>query len=206
MLSEASYHNMTVGRIPSVEGGIQPTIVDAKGDLIVATGNDSPNRLAVGANDTVLTADSAQASGVKWASLPSSFPASATATVATTQTTTSATFTNLTTSGPAVTVTTGTKALVIVTARLAPDTLNALCYMDFDVSGATTRSASTTTALGSEAQGQGYAAQKYAVRIRASAANLVTLTAGSNTFTAKYSTSTGTAEFQDRTIFVMNLA
>jgi hypothetical protein len=67
MLSEASYHNMTVGRIPSVEGGIQPTIVDAKGDLIVATGNDSPNRLAVGANDTVLTADSTAATGLKWA-------------------------------------------------------------------------------------------------------------------------------------------
>jgi hypothetical protein len=67
MLSEASYHNMTVGRIPSVEGGIQPTIVDAKGDLIVATGNDSPNRLAVGANDTVLTADSTAATGIKWA-------------------------------------------------------------------------------------------------------------------------------------------
>jgi len=58
---------MTVSRIPSVEGGIQPTIVDAKGDLIVATGNDSPNRLAVGANNLVLTADSAQATGVKWA-------------------------------------------------------------------------------------------------------------------------------------------
>jgi hypothetical protein len=67
MLSEASYHNMTVGRIPSVEGGIQPTIVDAKGDLIVATGNDSPNRLAVGANDTVLTADSTTGTGLKWA-------------------------------------------------------------------------------------------------------------------------------------------
>jgi hypothetical protein len=58
---------MTVGRIPSVEGGIQPTILDAKGDLIVATGNDSPNRLAVGANDTVLTADSTTTTGLKWA-------------------------------------------------------------------------------------------------------------------------------------------
>ena len=61
---------MTVGRIPSVEGGIQPTIVDAKGDLIAATGNDSPNRLAVGANDTVLTADSTAATGLKWAAIP----------------------------------------------------------------------------------------------------------------------------------------
>ena len=58
---------MTTGRLPSVEGGIQPTIVDAKGDLITATGADTPARIAVGANDTVLTADSTTATGVKWA-------------------------------------------------------------------------------------------------------------------------------------------
>ena len=58
---------MTTGRLPSVEGGIQPTIVDAKGDLITATAADTPARLAVGANDTVLTADSTTATGIKWA-------------------------------------------------------------------------------------------------------------------------------------------
>jgi len=58
---------MTTGRLPSVEGGIQPTIVDAKGDLITATAADTPARLAVGANDTVLTADSSTATGLKWA-------------------------------------------------------------------------------------------------------------------------------------------
>jgi hypothetical protein len=58
---------MTTGRLPSVEGGIQPTIVDAKGDIIAATAADTPARLAVGANDTVLTADSTTATGIKWA-------------------------------------------------------------------------------------------------------------------------------------------
>lgn len=58
---------MSSGRIPSVEGGIQPTIVDAKGDLIVATAADTVSRLAVGSNDQVLTADSSTSTGLKWA-------------------------------------------------------------------------------------------------------------------------------------------
>lgn len=58
---------MTVGRIPVIEGGIQPTLLDAKADLITATANDTPARLGVGANGTVLTADSAEATGLKWA-------------------------------------------------------------------------------------------------------------------------------------------
>jgi hypothetical protein len=62
---------MTTGRIPSIEGGIQPTIVDAKGDIIAATAADTPARLAVGANDTVLTADSSTATGLKWAATSS---------------------------------------------------------------------------------------------------------------------------------------
>jgi len=58
---------MSSGRIPSVEGGIQPTIVDAKGDLIVATAADTVSRLAVGTNNHVLTADSSTSTGLKWA-------------------------------------------------------------------------------------------------------------------------------------------
>jgi hypothetical protein len=46
---------------------INPTIVDAKGDIIAATAADTVARLAVGANDTVLTADSTAATGLKWA-------------------------------------------------------------------------------------------------------------------------------------------
>jgi hypothetical protein len=46
---------------------INPTIVDAKGDIVAATAADTVDRLAVGANDTVLTADSTAATGLKWA-------------------------------------------------------------------------------------------------------------------------------------------
>jgi hypothetical protein len=43
--------------------------VDAKGDLIAATANDTPARLAVGTNGHVLTADSTAATGLKWAAV-----------------------------------------------------------------------------------------------------------------------------------------
>lgn len=49
---------------------IQPTIVDAKGDLIVGSAADAVARLAVGTNTHVLTADSAATNGIKWAALP----------------------------------------------------------------------------------------------------------------------------------------
>ena len=59
---------MTVGRVPSVEGGIQPTIFDAKADLLTATANDTPARLAVGANGEVLIADSSTTTGLRYRS------------------------------------------------------------------------------------------------------------------------------------------
>ena len=56
-------------QIDTVSGnlGIQTSIVDAKGDLIVATGADTVARRSVGSNNQVLAADSAETTGVKWA-------------------------------------------------------------------------------------------------------------------------------------------
>lgn len=48
------------------------TAIDAKGDLIVGTGADTFDRLAVGTNGYVLTADSTATTGTKWAALPAS--------------------------------------------------------------------------------------------------------------------------------------
>ena len=45
---------------------IDITIVAAKGDLLAATANDVVARLAVGTNGQVLTADSAQSTGLSW--------------------------------------------------------------------------------------------------------------------------------------------
>jgi hypothetical protein len=46
---------------------VQESLVAAKGDLIVATSDNTPGVLAVGANGTVLTANSGEATGLEWA-------------------------------------------------------------------------------------------------------------------------------------------
>jgi len=56
--------------VNTTPGVVQKDIVDAKGDLIVATSADAVSRLAVGTNTYVLTADSGEATGLKWASAP----------------------------------------------------------------------------------------------------------------------------------------
>jgi len=51
----------------SVANALTVTLVDAKGDLLVGTASDTIGRLAGGTNGYVLTADSTQSSGLKWA-------------------------------------------------------------------------------------------------------------------------------------------
>lgn len=48
-------------------GYVRESVVDAKGDLFVGTGADTLQRRAVGTDGQVLTADSAESDGVKWA-------------------------------------------------------------------------------------------------------------------------------------------
>jgi hypothetical protein len=50
-----------------VAGAVQGTLINAKGDLLVGTADDTVDRLAVGTNGYVLVADSAQTAGIKWA-------------------------------------------------------------------------------------------------------------------------------------------
>lgn len=58
----------TTAFVQTASGLLVPkSLIDAKGDLFVGTANDTVARLAVGTDTWVLTADSAQAAGVKWA-------------------------------------------------------------------------------------------------------------------------------------------
>jgi hypothetical protein len=66
--TEIGYLNGVTSAIQTqLDGKVAASIVDAKGDIIAASASDTVARLAVGSNDTVLTADSSTATGLKWA-------------------------------------------------------------------------------------------------------------------------------------------
>ena len=170
---------------------IQNTIVDAKGDLIAASANDTPARLAVGANGETLIADSSTATGLKWFSLAKTATDYQAASVNNPAGTAYAASAG---TDPTVTITTGTKALIIVQARFFTTNVN---FVSFDVSGATTIAAadsgSASVAFGSSSMGT---AVTY----------LDNLTAGSNTFTMKYKcnvTASGSYDLRRITVVVL---
>ena len=53
--------------VATADAAVPKSTVTTKGDVIAATASATVTRVAVGANDTVLTADSTTASGLKWA-------------------------------------------------------------------------------------------------------------------------------------------
>jgi hypothetical protein len=118
--------------------------------------------------------------------------------VLTQQSTTSTTYANLTTPGPAVTlvVPASGRVLISVTAGIQTTQGGALGFMSFAMSGANTSSGNDATALnllGNDFQ-------------KASASFVLSgLTPGSTTFTAVYRTSAGTSTFQNRSIWAIPL-
>ena len=113
-------------------------------------------------------------------------------TVTTQETTTSTSFTDLATTGPAVTLTTGDFALTFPASR-AFNSASGVSYASVDITGATTSAA--TDGRGINKQGTD--------DIRAASVQLLATTPGSNVFTMKYRVSSGTGTFQSRRLCVM---
>jgi hypothetical protein len=178
------------GPIPVVTNTVA-TAFDAKGDLIVGTGADTFAKLGVGTNGYTIVADSGESVGMRWAAPAAASLTSGYAETVTSQGTTSTSFTDLATV-TAVTVTTGTKALVIYGGQVQPGSAG---YISVAISGASSVAASNDNSVvfaGTEA---------YQTR----AIVFSGLTAGSNTFTEKFRANTGTADFLRRGITVIDL-
>jgi hypothetical protein len=56
----------------AIADAVNKTLFDAKGDLLAASSNNTPARLAVGADNTFLKADSSTATGLVWAPVDTS--------------------------------------------------------------------------------------------------------------------------------------
>lgn len=67
LIYQTSDTGSTWGTWASLAGtGIAATTLNAKGDILGASANDTPAVTTVGANDTILMADSGQSAGLKW--------------------------------------------------------------------------------------------------------------------------------------------
>lgn len=115
--------------------------------------------------------------------------------VATSQTTTSTSYTDLATVGPAVTLVTGNVAIVVLTAEVDTTGAGVTPRMGFAVSGATTLVASDIWGLKVDAGAAALLQMSFLVLATG-------LTAGTNTFTAKYRVGSGTGTFLNRGITV----
>lgn len=126
------------------------------------------------------------------------------AVVVTEETTASTTYGNLTTTGPSVTIDTGTSAIIIISGQIYNDTALGYALVTYEVSGATTIAASDNNAM---LWRNSNVAITTPPRTAMSVVKVETgLNPGTNTFTLKYKALTaGTAAFSRRTITVIPL-
>lgn len=71
--SKSSSDTITLADYNKIKGNFEagcPDIIAAKGDLCVGTGADAADRLAVGVDNSILTADSFETTGLEWQSVP----------------------------------------------------------------------------------------------------------------------------------------
>lgn len=169
------------------------------GDLAYRSSTANVNtRLAIGTTGQVL----AVSGGVPaWTTPASAAPGSAQSFVTTSQSTTSTSFTDLATS-QSITLTTGTKVMVVLTSNIRTSTGGDSAFMGFEVSGASTVSATTTKAIQMTPDEQ----VAFFPDMQISAVYFQTVTAGSNTFTAKFRCTGGSsATFANRQLLVIDL-
>lgn len=120
--------------------------------------------------------------------------------VNTTQSTSSTSFTNLATTGPAVTLNTGAKVLVFWGAQMYNSLDNGASFMAYKVTGASTRQAWDSESVYQGGTPNNQEASGGMIHY------VQTLTPGVNTFTAQYRASTGTSSFGERFIAVIPLS
>jgi hypothetical protein len=73
--TELGYLNNVSSAIQTqLDGKVDESLFDTKGDILVASADNTPAKLAAGTNGYLLTANSAATNGVEWAAAPVSLP------------------------------------------------------------------------------------------------------------------------------------
>jgi hypothetical protein len=107
---------MTVGRIPNVEGGIQPTLLTTAGDIMYASSASNPDRLGIGTAGQILAVNSG-ATAPEWSTISAGgMTLLSTTTLSGTSTTISSinqTYNNLVILGQGVTWSTGNEVVFV---------------------------------------------------------------------------------------------
>jgi hypothetical protein len=193
----ASTPTATKAAYDLADAAIAKSTVTTAGDIIYRNAT-VPVRLGIGTAGQVLKVNSG-ATAPEWGTATATATNNASAFVATTQTTTSTSYTGLATAS-SVTVTTGTKALVMISCELEMTATTHRAFMSYAVSGATTIASSDAFAINMKiAAAQTIDAHSYAYIVTG-------LTAGSNTFTTQFRSSTGdTVYFSNRRISVVDM-
>lgn len=108
-------------------------------------------------------------------------------------------YSDLATVGPTVTVTTGTRALILMAGQLDHGTADGDSKISYAISGATTQAASDTWCIRRDGMPATNSVRLFRHDMR------VDLNAGSNTFTMKYFGSAGTQTYSNRVLAVFPL-
>jgi hypothetical protein len=73
--TEIGYLNGVTSAIQTqLDGKVDESLFDAKGDILVASADNTPAKLGVGTNGYILTANSGATNGIEWAAAPISLP------------------------------------------------------------------------------------------------------------------------------------
>ena len=74
--TEIGYLNGVTSAIQTqLDGKVDESLLDAKGDLLVASADNTPAKLSVGTNGYILTANSSATNGIEWAVAPAGYSA-----------------------------------------------------------------------------------------------------------------------------------
>ena len=159
--------------------------VTTAGDLTYATAANVVARLALGTRGQTLVSG---ASAPEWSSGPS-------VSIDDTGRTTASTSYVALTGAPSVTITTGTKAIMWITARMSNNGGSNRSWLSCAVSSATTIAASDAVSVEIDNTNAGE-------ETRLGMAHIYTLTAGSNVFTLNARVAAGTGTFENQSLIV----